>query len=41
LKDSIHAFCQGEPGLMKIDPTPLKRHQSATALAMNSGPLSS
>ena len=25
---------------MKIVPTPLNRHQSATALAMNSGPLS-
>ena len=25
---------------MKIDPTPLNRDQSATALAMDSGPLS-
>jgi hypothetical protein len=25
---------------MKIEPTSLKRHQSATAWAMNSGPLS-
>ena len=30
----------GEPGSMKTVPTPLKRHQSATAAAMNSGPLS-
>lgn len=34
------AFCQGELGSMKIVSTPLKRHQSATAAAMNSGPLS-
>ena len=40
LKDSIQAFCQGEPGSMKQEPTRLKRHQSATACAMNSGPLS-
>ena len=33
-------FCQGDPGSMKIDPTPLNLHQSATASAMNSGPLS-
>jgi hypothetical protein len=41
LNDSIQAFCHGEPGSMKIDPTALNRHQSATAWAMNSGPLSS
>src|SRR5215203_1353874 len=40
LNDSIQAFCHGEPGSMNAVPTPLKRHQSATALAMNSGPLS-
>jgi hypothetical protein len=40
LNDSIQAFCHGEPGSMKIEPTPLNRHQSASALATNSGPLS-
>ena len=29
LKDSIQAFCQGEPGSMNIAPVPLNRHQSA------------
>ncbi len=27
----IQAFCQGEPGSMKIDAVPLNRHQFATA----------
>ncbi len=40
LKDSIHAYHPGEPGSMNTLLVPLKRHQSATAWAMNSGPLS-
>lgn len=40
LNDSIHAFCHGEPGSMNTVSTSLKRQQSATARAMNSGPLS-
>ena len=40
LKDSTHAFCQGDPGSMNIDLVPENRHQSAIAPAMNSGPLS-
>lgn len=40
LKDSIQAFCQGESGSMKTLSTWLNRHQSATAAAMNSSPLS-
>ena len=38
--DSTNGFCQGEPGSMKLRPLPPKRHQSRTALAVISGPLS-
>lgn len=31
LNNSIQAFCHGEPRSMKMLPTPLNRHQSATA----------
>ena len=31
VNDSIQAFCHGERGSMKIELTPLNRHQSATA----------
>jgi hypothetical protein len=41
LNDSIQAFCHGEPGSMNSEPVPLNRHQSFTACATNSGPLSS
>ncbi len=41
LNDSIQAFCQGEPGSMKMVSVPTCRHQSPTAWATNSGPLSS
>ena len=37
LNDSIHAFCQGEPGSMKIVFTLLNRHQSETARATING----
>jgi len=40
LNDSIQAFCQGLPGSMKTVPVPVDRHQSLTAMAMNSGPWS-
>ena len=38
--NSTQAFCHGEPGSMKSEPAPLNRHQSLTACATNSGPLS-
>ena len=31
MNDSIQAFCQGEPGSMNTEPTPVSAHQSATA----------
>ncbi len=34
------AFCQGEPGSIKVVVAPLKRHQSLRAWAMNSDPWS-
>jgi hypothetical protein len=40
LNDSIRAFCHGEPGSMNSEATPVNRHQSFTAWATNSGPLS-
>ena len=38
--DSTNGFCQGEPGSMKLRPLPPRRHQSRTAFAVISGPLS-
>ena len=40
LNDSIQAFCHGEPGSMKSEAAPVNRHESLTAWATNSGPLS-
>jgi hypothetical protein len=40
LNGSIQAFSHGEPGSMKSEPALLNRHQSCTACATNSGPLS-
>ena len=40
LKDSTYAFCQGDPGSMKLMFEGLNRHQSATALLVISVPLS-
>src|SRR3954447_1807497 len=40
LKDSTNGFCQGEPGSMNAVPARRKRHQSLSACAVSSGPLS-
>src|SRR5919199_999607 len=40
LNDSTYGFCQGAPGSMNADSAAVKRHQSRSALAVNSGPLS-
>src|SRR3954451_12999836 len=40
LKDSTNGFCQGDPGSMNAVPAWRKRHQSLSACAVSSGPLS-
>jgi hypothetical protein len=40
LKDSTYAFCQGDPGSMKLMSEGLNRHQSATVLLVISVQLS-